>query len=69
MSNEVSRRDFLYGAETVALAAMLNRAYAHVAPEDLAGDEEYWKKIRAAYARDPKLKVDAAPFRKRVEPM
>src|SRR5437763_1275401 len=55
MSAEVTRRDFLYGAEAVALAAVLNRAYAHVAPEDLAGDEEYWKKIRAAYARDPKL--------------
>jgi isopenicillin-N epimerase len=55
MSAEVSRRDFLYGAEAVVLAAMLNRAYAHVAPEDLAGDEEYWKTIRAAYARDSKL--------------
>ena len=55
MSAEVTRRDFLYGAEAVVLAAALNRAYAHVAPEDLAGDEEYWKKIRAAYARDPKL--------------
>src|SRR2546421_198655 len=55
MSAEVTRRDFLYGAEAVVLAAVLNRAYAHVAPEDLAGDEEYWKKIRAAYAHDPKL--------------
>jgi isopenicillin-N epimerase len=55
MSAEVSRRDFLYGAEAVVLASLLNRAYASVAPEDLAGDEEYWKKIRAAYSRDPKL--------------
>ncbi|HEX2715191.1 MAG TPA: aminotransferase class V-fold PLP-dependent enzyme, partial [Candidatus Acidoferrales bacterium] len=55
MSTEVSRRDFLYGAEAVVLASLLNRAYAGVAPEDLAGDEEYWKKIRSAYARDPKL--------------
>ena len=55
MSTEVSRRDFLGGAEAVVLAALLNRAYAHVAPEDLAGDEEYWEKIRSAYARDPKL--------------
>ena len=55
MSAELRRRDFLHGAEAVVLAAMLDRAYAHVAPEDLAGDEEYWKKIRAAYARDPKL--------------
>ena len=51
----VSRRKFLGGAEAVVFAAMLNLAYAHVAPEDLAGDEEYWKKIRNAYARDPKL--------------
>jgi len=55
MSNEVTRRDFLYGAEAVVLAAMLNRAYAGVPPEDLAADEGYWKTIRAAYARDPKL--------------
>ncbi|HYY72311.1 MAG TPA: aminotransferase class V-fold PLP-dependent enzyme [Candidatus Bathyarchaeia archaeon] len=55
MSSEVSRRDFLHGAEAVVLAAMLNRAYADIAPEDLAGDEEYWKKIRSTYARDPKL--------------
>jgi len=55
MSAEVTRRDFLYGAEAVVLAAVLNRAYASVPAEDLAADEEYWKKIRAAYARDPKL--------------
>ena len=55
MSAEVSRRDFLYGVEAVALASLSNRAYAHVAADDLAGDEEYWKKIRSAYARDPKL--------------
>jgi len=30
----VSRRDFLGGAEAVVFAAMLNHAYAHVAPED-----------------------------------
>src|SRR5215469_10074229 len=55
MPAEVSRRDFLRGAEAIVLATALNRAYAGVSPEDLAGDEEYWKKIRAAYARDPKL--------------
>src|SRR5437660_5693311 len=55
MSAEVSRREFLYGAEAVMLASLLNLAYAHAAPEDLAGDEGYWKKIRNAYARDPKL--------------
>src|SRR5437762_1078007 len=55
MSAEVSRREFLYGAEAVMLASLLNLAYAHAAPEDLAGDEEFWKKIRSAYVRDPKL--------------
>src|SRR5215472_4311143 len=55
MSTEVSRREFLYGAEALVLASLLNRAYAHVAPEDLAGDEEFWGKIRSAYLRDPKL--------------
>ena len=55
MSAGVSRREFLYGAEAVVLASLLNRAYARVAPEDLAGDEEFWTKIRSAYVRDPKL--------------
>lgn len=55
MFTEVSRRDFLFGAEAVVMAAMLNRAYAHVPPEDSAGDENFWKQIRGAYARDPKL--------------
>jgi len=55
MSNEVTRRDFLYGAEAVVLAAVLNRTYAGVPAEDLAADEAYWKTIRAAYTRDPKL--------------
>src|SRR5271170_5759536 len=55
MPSEVSRRDFLFGAEAVVLAAVLNRAYANVPAEDIAGDEDYWKKIRSAYVRDPKL--------------
>ena len=55
MPTEVSRRDFLCGAEALVLAALLNGAYAGVAAEDLAADEEFWKKIRSAYARDPKL--------------
>src|SRR6266702_4442510 len=55
MSAEVSRREFLYGAEAVMLASLLNLAYAHAATEDLAGDEEFWKKIRSAYVRDPKI--------------
>ena len=55
MSTEVSRRDFLFGAEAVVMAAMLNRVYANVSPEDSAVDENFWKQIRGAYVRDPKL--------------
>jgi hypothetical protein len=55
MPAEVSRRDFLRGAEGIVLAAALNRAYAGVSPEDLAGDESFWNKIRSAYVRDPKI--------------
>lgn len=55
MPVEMSRRDFLCGAEAIVLAAVLNRAYAHVSPEDLAGDENFWKQIRSAYVRDPKI--------------
>lgn len=49
MAAEVSRRDFLKGAEAVVLASALNRAYAGVGAGDLSGDEAYWSKIRAAY--------------------
>ena len=55
MPAEVSRRDFLRGAEATVLATALNRAYAGVSPEDLAGDESFWNKIRSAYVRDPKI--------------
>jgi isopenicillin-N epimerase len=55
MNREVNRRDFLCGAEAVMLAALLNRAYAGVSREDVAGDENFWEKIRSAYVRDPKL--------------
>jgi len=55
MPAEVSRRDFLRGAEAVVVAAMLNRAYVNVSPEEVAGDENYWQQIRSAYARDPKI--------------
>ena len=51
----VSRREFLRGAEAIVLAAAMNRAYAGVPPENLAGDENFWKKIRSAYVRDPKI--------------
>jgi selenocysteine lyase/cysteine desulfurase len=55
MTHEVSRREFLRGAEAVLIAGALNRAYANATPESLATDEDYWKQIRNAYARDPKL--------------
>jgi selenocysteine lyase/cysteine desulfurase len=55
MRADLTRRDFLRGAEAVALAALLDRAYAGVSPADLAGDENFWSKIRAAYVRDEKI--------------
>jgi len=55
MPTEVNRRDFLRGAEAVVLAAVLNRAYGHVSPEDVARDEDFWKGIRGAYGSDPKI--------------
>lgn len=55
MPAEVSRRDFLRRAEAIVLATALNRAYAGVSPEDLAGDESFWNQIRSAYVRDPKI--------------
>jgi selenocysteine lyase/cysteine desulfurase len=55
MSTEVSRRDFLRGAEAIVLAAVLNRTYAHLSAEEVAGDEGFWEMIRLAYVRDPKL--------------
>jgi selenocysteine lyase/cysteine desulfurase len=55
MPAEVSRRDFLRGAEAVTLVAVLSRTHAGVTPEDLASDESFWKTIRSAYARDPKI--------------
>ncbi len=55
MPTEVNRRDFLRGAEAVVLAAVLNRAYAHVSPEDVARDEDFWNGIRGAYGSDPKI--------------
>jgi len=55
MSTEVNRREFLLGAEAIVLGAVLNRAYAGVSPEDVAGDESFWERIRGAYVRDPKI--------------
>jgi len=55
MPTQVNRRDFLLGAEALALAAVLNRAYARLSPEDVAADENYWNTIRRAYVPDPTI--------------
>jgi isopenicillin-N epimerase len=51
----VSRRDFLRGAQAIALTAALNKAYADKLPEQLADDESFWRQIREAYAADPAI--------------
>lgn len=55
MPSEVSRREFLCGAEAIVVAAALSRAYANVAPGAVVADEDYWKQIRSAYTRDPQF--------------
>jgi isopenicillin-N epimerase len=54
MPSELSRRDFLYGAEAVLIAAALNRAHRST-PEDAAKDEAFWSEIRRAYIPDPQI--------------
>src|SRR5438067_4916156 len=51
----VSRRDFLRGAQAIAITAALNKAYAGVLPEQMAGDEAFWRQIREAYTVDPAI--------------
>jgi isopenicillin-N epimerase len=55
MQTQLNRRNFLLGAEAVVMAGILNRAYAGASPEEVAGDEEFWKKTRSAYPVDPKI--------------
>src|SRR5580658_10295811 len=55
MQTQLNRRNFLLGAEAIAVACLLNRAYVGVSPEEVAGEEEFWKKIRSAYPADPKI--------------
>ena len=55
MQNQMNRRNFLLGAEALVVAGMLNRAYAHVPPGDVASDEKFWAGIRNAYVRDPEI--------------
>lgn len=51
----VNRREFLRGVQALAIAAALDRAYAHALPEQVASDEDFWREIRNAYVRDPKI--------------
>jgi isopenicillin-N epimerase len=51
----MNRRDFLLGTEAAAVAVLLNRAYADLSPEVVAGDENFWKRIRHRYLRDSKI--------------
>lgn len=55
MVHGLNRREFLAGAQALALIAGLNRAYANVLPQQMAGDEDFWREVRRAYVRDPKL--------------
>src|SRR5882757_1158787 len=55
MNTQLNRREFLLGAEALALAAVLNRTYANLSPEEMAGDEDYWNTIRRAYIPDPTI--------------
>jgi selenocysteine lyase/cysteine desulfurase len=53
MQTQLKRRDFLFGAEALVIGGWLGRAYAGVPPEEVAGDEEFWAKVRGAYSGDP----------------
>lgn len=55
MKNEMNRRHFLLGAEALVAIGFLNRAYAHLSPEEVAGDENFWRGIRSAYTGDGEL--------------
>ena len=49
-----SRRDFLIGANAVAIAAAAHRAYAALPTDKAAAEEAFWEQIRRAYTPDPK---------------
>jgi isopenicillin-N epimerase len=51
----VTRRNFLLGANAIAITAALNKAYAGVLPETTADDEAFWRQIRLAYTADPAI--------------
>ncbi len=51
----VTRRNFLLGANALAVTAALNKAYAGVLPDASADDEAFWRQIREAYQADPAI--------------
>ena len=55
MTAGLNRREFLWGAQALAAMAAVNRAYASKPVDQLASDEDFWREIRRAYVRDPKL--------------
>ncbi|HUQ50512.1 MAG TPA: aminotransferase class V-fold PLP-dependent enzyme [Terriglobales bacterium] len=50
-----TRREFLLGAQALAITAALDRAYAGQLPNQVAGDEDFWRKVREAFVRDPDI--------------
>ncbi len=55
MQTPLNRRDFLVGAEALAMIALLNRSYIGASAADVATDETYWNTIRSAYGHDPTI--------------
>ncbi len=55
MAFGVNRREFLRGIQALAVVAALDRAYAHALPEQVATDEDFWREVRNAFIRDPKI--------------
>jgi isopenicillin-N epimerase len=55
MSFPVSRRQFLAGAQALAITAALNRAHAGRLPDEVAADEDFWAEVRRAYVHDPRI--------------
>ncbi|MBV8206303.1 MAG: aminotransferase class V-fold PLP-dependent enzyme [Acidobacteria bacterium] len=50
-----NRREFLWASQALAILAALNRAHAGTPAQQVASDEDFWREIRRAYLRDPKL--------------
>jgi isopenicillin-N epimerase len=51
----IGRRNFLRGAQALAIATALDRAYAGKLPAEVATDEDFWSEVRRAYVHDPKI--------------